>query len=182
MKQQKSTFNYYNLFLDEIFLQNIVNVLLIEQILCFYTVKWARKNMLVKWEEIILSWECADKMTAVVYNQALTKTNAFKWFKRDPDSHCSVVRCFPFCSKQGAAIFNSLRIQIKQGKHKHEFCLPFLFFYSFKKVIFQESQLPVFCLLQTGYLLENTESISLWCHRKCIYFGSARQLTWSILC
>ena len=36
MKQLKSTFNSYNLFLDVILLQNMVNVLLIAQILRFH--------------------------------------------------------------------------------------------------------------------------------------------------
>ena len=36
MKQLKSTFNFYNLFLDIILLQNMVNVLLITQILRFH--------------------------------------------------------------------------------------------------------------------------------------------------
>ena len=83
MKQLKSNFNSYNLFLDVILLHNMVNVLLIAQILRFH-----HQNERVRirqysgengsaWSAILVSF--ADQVTAVVWCKAFIKANVFKW-------------------------------------------------------------------------------------------------------
>ena len=89
MKQQKSTSNSYNLFVDVILKQNVVNLFLITQSVRFTPLRWGSKNMLVKWKKTVLSgqpsWEFADQMAAMAFNQTFIKW--FNWFRRDYNSH-----------------------------------------------------------------------------------------------
>ena len=72
------------------------------------------------------SLEFADQVAAVDFDQAFVKTQSIDLKGIIVQMHSSVVRCFAFHSKHGAAIFHRHRIQIKrQNKHKHEICLPF---------------------------------------------------------
>ena len=107
---------------------------------------------------------------------------------------CSFARCFPFCNKQGAAIFNRLGIQIKQqDKQKNEFCLPynqigevisFLFCSkSFKTWFFKKVKLPalssanwIFTRKHVHFTMLSQEvhlfwvCLSIWLDNFCVYF------------
>ena len=127
MKQLKSTFNSYNLFLDVILLQNMVNVLLLAQILrfhhqnervriCQYSgVVSHLESLQIRWLQSFSARHLSRQMLSSEFKGDHYSNALFFWSD-----------VFPFCSKQRAAIFNRLRIQIKQqDKHKHEFCLPY---------------------------------------------------------
>ena len=83
MKQQKSTFNSYNLFLDVILIQNMVNVFLIAQILSGQP-----------------SWKCADQVAVEDFDEAFVKTRSIdlKGIIIHMHTCSSVFRCFPFHS------------------------------------------------------------------------------------
>ena len=56
------------------------------------------------------------------FEQAIVKTHSIDLKGIIIKMQSSVVRCFAFHSKHGAAIFHRHRIQIKQqNKHKHKF-------------------------------------------------------------
>ena len=106
--------------------------------------------------------------------------------------HFSFIWCFPFCSKQEAAIFNHLRIQInQQDTHKHEFCLPynytgevlsFLFCsksfktWFFKKVSFLSSANWIFTRKHVHFTMMSQEvhlfwvCLSIWLDQFCVNF------------
>ena len=184
MKQQKLTFNSYNLFLDVILLQNMVNmVLLIAKILRFTPWTWARKNSV--WSAI-LNWDFADKVAEVVFDQAFIKTNAFNWFKRDYNSH-SFICCQLLSILQYARCshFSLLWIQINQQTNmtvnfayltiKQNSLLSFrLCSQSFKTWFLKKVSFLQLSSAKWKYLPKN-KSISLWWRRKCIYLSSACQ-------
>ena len=110
MKQQKSTFNSYNLFPALNLIQNMVNALFIVHILRFPTSRWARKNMLEEWTEAScvggfqIRW--LQSIWLSVYQ---LQTKVFNEFKRGWNLHPLSCRSFsvhPVHSKQGTAIFH----------------------------------------------------------------------------
>ena len=71
MKQQKSTFNSYNLFPDVNLIQNMVNLLFFVHILRFPPFSLARKNILEKWTKALV-WGSADRVAAVILTECLS--------------------------------------------------------------------------------------------------------------
>ena len=147
------------------------------------SVKWGKRFCLVSHlESLQIRWLQSFIM------QGIYQDKCFQLSLKDHYSHplLSFVRCFPFCSKQGANLFSCLKIQINKKTNinmnfvyltiklvKYMY-YPFCFVLNHLKDICSKKSAFCICLLQTEYLLENT-SISPWCHRECIYFGYACQ-------